>query len=317
MVARICTGGGLLEETTLTRERIAGLALETPFWLDVRAPGEEELHLLAHTLGWHPLAVEDTEHFGQRPKLEDYDDHAFLVLFGWSPDEDGLVEVHCYYTERYLVTIRRDESPGLAALQHRYAEGELPAGIHLLYRIADTLVDSFFPALSTFDDRLELIEDELIARPKQEHLSDVFTMKRRLATLRRAVAPQRDLFAKIAAGAVELPGLTPEKERYFRDVYDHLIRLTEMIDTQRDLMTAAVDMYLSSASNRMNEVMKQLAVVATIFLPLTFVTGYFGQNLGWLVQHVGGFWWFLVLGIGAQLFTLGLLVVWFRRRGWW
>jgi magnesium transporter len=287
-----------------------------PFWLDLHRPGPEDLRVLAEALDWHPLAVEDTEQFGQRPKLEDYDDHTFLVLFGWAPDEDGLVEVHCYYTERYLVTIRRDESPGLAAAQRRYAGGDLPAGIHLLYRVADTLVDSFFPALATFDERLDLIEDELIARPKDEHLRDVFTMKRRLANLRRTIAPQRDLFAKVAAGAVDLPGLTPEKERYFRDVYDHLLRLTEMLDTQRELMTAAVDVYLSASSNRMNQVMKQLAVVATVFLPLTFVTGYFGQNFSWMVEHVGGPWWFLALGIGGQLLTIAALLAWFRHRGW-
>jgi magnesium transporter len=311
-----CTADGLNERAFLDEGLVRELETGGAFWLDLHRPSREELELLARMFRFHPLAVEDTLKFGQRPKLEDYDDHAFLVLFGWSPDEDGLVEVHCYYTGRFLVTVRQDESPAIVELQHRYAAGTLPTGISLLHRVADALVDSFFPAISRFDDRLDLIEDELIARPKEEHLRDVFTMKRRLSILRRAIAPQRDLMGKIAAGGVDLHGLTAESERYFRDVYDHLIRLTEMLDTQRDLMTAAVDVYLSASSNRMNEVMKALTVIATVFLPLTFVTGFFGQNFPWLVAHIGGVWWFLGVGIGTELLTVALLVAWFRRRGW-
>jgi magnesium transporter len=110
--------------------------------------------------------------------------------------------------------------------------------------------------------------------------------------------------------------LTPEAERYFGDVYDHLIRLTETLDTHRDLMAASIDIYMSASSHRMNEVMKQLTIVATIFLPLSFVTGFFGQNFPWLVGHLGGPWWFAGLGLGTQLLTLLLLLGWYRKRGW-
>jgi magnesium transporter len=316
VAVRICTSDGLTESAALEERLVRELAEAKPFWLDLHAPTRAEVELLAETFGFHPLAVEDTLQFDQRAKLEDYATHAFIVLYGWAPDDDGLVEVHCYYTERFLITVRRDESPALAELQHHYADDGPPTGIELLHRVADALVDSFFPAIARYDDRLDLIEDALIEQPKDEHLRDVFTMKRRLSHLRRAIAPQRDLIGKIAAGTVDLPGLTPDSERYFRDVYDHLIRLNEMLDTQRDLMTAAVDVYLSASSNRMNAVMKDLAVIATVFLPLTFVTGFFGQNFGWLVGHVGGPWWFLGVGIGAQLLTGALLVGWFRRRGW-
>lgn len=316
MPARICSVDGLRETEALEEHALAELARRGSFWLDLQSPSAADIELLARTFVFHPLAVEDTLAFGQRPKIDDYADHAFIVLYGWAPDEDGLVEVHCYYTERFLITVRRDESPGLAELQHRYAEGAAPAGIQLLHRVADSLVDSFFPAISVFDDRLDLIEDELIARPKEEHLRDVFTMKRRLSSFRRAITPQRDLMAKLAAGTVDVPGLTEEGQRYFRDVYDHLLRLTDMLDTQRDLMTAAVDVYLSAASNRMNEVMKALTVIATVFLPLSFVTGFFGQNFPWMIGHIGGLWWFLGVGLGTELATVALLVAWFRRRGW-
>jgi magnesium transporter len=141
-------------------------------------------------------------------------------------------------------------------------------------------------------------------------------MKRRLVALRKVISPQRDLMASIASGLADLPGMSPDAERHFRDVYDHLIRLTDMIDSFRDLLTGASDAYLSTVSNRLNGVMKQLAVIATIFLPLDFVTGFFGQNFPWMVEHIGGLGWFIALGIGSQVATLAVLLLYFRRRGW-
>ena len=289
------------------------------FWLDLQRPTREALDLLGATLNLHPLALEDSLHFGQRPKLEDYEDFVFLVLFGHAPDEDGLVEVHCYFSERFLVTVHRDEAPALVALHRSYEHGrEFRADpLVTLHRVADDLVDSFFPALTRFDERIDLIEDALFGDPKQAHLQDLFTMKRRLARLRKVIAPQRDLLGRIAAGALDLPGMTTESERYFRDVYDHLIRLSEMVETSRDVMTAAADVYLSASSNRLGEVTKQLAVVATIFLPLTFITGFFGQNFPWLVHHIGGPWAFLGFGVATQLVAFALLLAWFKRRGWY
>ncbi|MGH2994908.1 MAG: magnesium/cobalt transporter CorA [Gaiellaceae bacterium] len=288
------------------------------FWLDLHRPTEAQLDLLRQTLGLHPLAIEDSLHFGQRPKWEEYDDVVFLVLYGHAPDEDGLVEVHCHLSERFLVSLRRDEAPGLDELHRHYEVGrDLRCdSASMLYHVSDSLVDSFFPALGRFDERLELIEDGLLSEPKQAHLQDVFTMRRRLAHLRKVILPQRDLIGRLAAGAVELPGMTREDERYFRDVYDHLIRLSEMMETTRETMTAAIDVYLSASSNRMNVVMKQLAVIATVFLPLSFVAGFFGQNFGWLVETIGGLTAFLVLGVGSQLLTLLVLLVFFKRRDW-
>jgi magnesium transporter len=302
-----------LDSETLERQLAGGF-----FWLDLARPTPDDLMQIASTLGFHPLAVEDSLKFGQRPKLEDYGEVTFIVLYGYAPDEDGLVEVHVYASSRFVVTIRRDRSPAIDLLHGRYGDGRRPPerAAQLLYAIADELVDSFFPALGEFDDRLELIEDDLLARPKEEHLRDIFTMRRRIAGLRRVLAPQRDLVGRVASGALQLPGASDETERYFRDVHDHLIRLNEQIDVVRDAMSAAIDVYLSASSNRLNEVIKRLTVVATIFLPLTFVTGFFGQNFRWLVDNVGGPVAFVVLGIGSQLLVLGALLLWFKRRGW-
>jgi magnesium transporter len=290
------------------------------FWLDLHEPTEEDYRVLREVFGFHPLAVEDSEHFGQRPKLEEYEDFIFLVVYGAAPlpDTDRLVEVHCFYSERFLVTVRHDESPACDSVRARYAKrpARLARPIVLLYQLLDALVDSFFPALADLDERIDTIQDEMLRGPSDRQLHEVFALRRRLVVLRRVISPQRDLLGQLASGALDLPGLDREAERYFRDVHDHLLRVSEQVDMYRDLLTGAMDVYLSSVSNRSNSVMKQLTVIATIFLPLTFVTGFFGQNFDWMVEHVGGLLEFVLLGIGLQLVTVGILLTLFRKRGW-
>src|SRR5204863_8035787 len=130
-----------------------------------------------------------------------------------------------------------------------------------------------------------------------EQLEEIFAMKRLLVGMRKAIAPQRDMFASLMGGVAELPGMSSEDERYFRDIYDHLIRISDLIDTYRDLLTSSMDVFLSTVSNRLNVVMKQLAVIATVFLPLTFITGFFGQNFAWMVRHISGWEEFVGLGV--------------------
>jgi magnesium transporter len=267
---------------------------------------------------FHPLALEDSEHFGQRAKLDDYDDFVFLVVYGAVPDEDRLVEVHCFYSEHFLVTVHRDEAPTFTEVRHRYQKrrGPIDDPALLLYRIIDALVDSFFPILADFDDRIDELENQTFLHASDKQLQEIFGMKRLLVGMRKAVTPQRDLFASLMGGGAELPGMTTETERHFRDIYDHLIRISDLIDTYRDLLTSSMDVFLSTVSNRLNVVMKQLAVIATIFLPLTFITGFFGQNFGWLVRYIGGWPAFVVLGIGTEIVAVAILMTFFKRRGW-
>jgi magnesium transporter len=302
-----------------TRETAEGLlASEDFFWLDLWQPGGEDFEILRDVFRFHPLAVEDSQQFEQRAKLDDYDDFVFIVIYGAVPDDDRLVEVHCFYSERYLVTVHRDDAPAFAEIRARYDKRQKPIEQPslLLYRIIDGLVDSFFPILAAFDDRIDELENAIFLRADDRQLQEIFQMKRLLVGMRKAVTPQRDMFASLMGGVAELPGLDEEDERYFRDVYDHLIRISDLIDSYRDLLTGAMDVYLSTVSNRLNAVMKQLTVIATVFLPLTFITGFFGQNFGWLVRHISGWPVFLALGIGVELATVFALLAFFRRRGW-
>jgi magnesium transporter len=171
--------------------------------------------------------------------------------------------------------------------------------------------------LADFDDRIDGLEDEILKLPTEAQLGELFDMKRTLVSLRKVVTPQRDMFASLLSGVSELAGMTPEDERYFRDLYDHLIRISDLVDSYRDLLTGAMDTHISTVSNRLNVVMKQLTVIATVFLPLSFLTGFFGQNFDVLVNHLlKSTWSFWVLGIGVEAVTVIGLFVLFRRRGW-
>ena len=288
------------------------------FWLDLPQPDPSDFDILREVFGFHPLAIEDSEHFDQRPKIDDYDDFAFVVVYGASPDEDRLVEVHLFYSERFLITVHHDDAPAFADVRERYAkrEGPIERPSLLLYRIVDGLVDSFFPILADFDDRIDELEDAIFLRADDAQLQEIFRMKRLLVGIRKAITPQRDMFAALMGGVDQLPGLEEDDERYFRDVYDHLIRISDLIDSYRDLLTGAMDVYLSTVSNRLNAVMKQLTVIATIFLPLSWLTGFFGQNFGWMVDHIGRWETFVGFGLGTELLAAGLMLVYFRRRGW-
>jgi magnesium transporter len=302
-----------------TRENVEALLDDGGFfWLDLDKPVPEDYEILRDVFHFHPLAVEDSEHFGQRAKIDDYDDHVFFVVYGAAPDADRLVEVHCFYSESFLVTVHRDEAPAFTEIRDRFQKRNKPVQhpARLLYEIMVALVDSFFPILADFDNRIDELEDQTFADASDAELQEIFQMKRLLVGLRKAVTPERDMMARLVGGIVALPGMTEDDERYFRDVYDHLIRISDLIDTYRDLLTSSMDVYLSTVSNRLNGVVKQLTIIATIFLPLSWLTGFFGQNFGWLVTHITGAPVFFVAGIGLELAAAAGLLYYFRRRGW-
>jgi magnesium/cobalt transport protein CorA len=185
----------------------------------------------------------------------------------------------------------------------------------LLY--AYTRAMRFFPPLARMDEQIDELEAAVLAGPTDEQLQRLFGLKRELVAMRRSSPPRRDLFARGIDQIADLPGLTLDERGYFRDVYDHLIRTSDLIDSYRDLLSGATDLYLSTVSNRQNEVMKQLAIVGTIFLPLSFITGWFGQNFTWLVQKgISSTWSFFVLGIGSIVATCVFLLAFFKRKGW-
>ena len=307
------------ETPEISTENLKGLIdSSTRFWLDLAGLEEEAgKTILRDVFGFHPLAVEDAEHFGQRPKIDSYEGFALIVAYGATAN-GALVEVHCFYTEDYLVTVHHDPCPELVKLGERLAKkaGPRPDHVMLLYRVMDMLVDGYFPVLAHLDDEIDELEDEILERPTEQQLGKLFDLKRSLIAMRKVVTPQRDMFATLLSTNDLLPGMTPDAERYFRDLYDHLIRVSDLVDSYRDLLSGALDTHLSTVSNRLNVVMKQLAIIATVFLPLSFLTGFFGQNFAWMVNHLQSRLVFFGVGVGLQVLAAAALVVMFRRRGW-
>jgi magnesium transporter len=297
------------------------IARDQFFWLDLTAPSHDDLAQLHELFGLHPLALEDSEHFGQRPKLDNYSDYIFMVFYGaWRhgpEDREPLDEVHLFISGQYLITIHRDPLPPLEQQRKQLDGRVLHSEQFLLYRVFDTLTDSFFPLLAEMDDEIDELESAMLANPTEQQLQRLFSLKRQLVAMRKVVTPQRDLFARSVDQIAELPGLELDERDYFRDVYDHLIRISDLIDSYRDLLSGATDLYLSTVSNRQNDTTRQLTVIATIFLPLSFITGFFGQNFGYLVTDLlGPPWTFWVFGVGSMLATCAGLLQFFRRKGW-
>jgi len=307
----------------IDRERIAALRARGEFfWLDLAAPTTEQIDELGELFALHPLAIEDTKEFDQRPKLDEYPGSVLLVFYGvhhapvGEDAEPQPVEVHIYISGDFIITVHHDPCRHLFDIGKRLREQRPESEEYIVYRILDALTDSFFPLLSQVDDEIDELEDAMIQTPSEEQLHRIFSLKRELVALRRVVTPQRDLLASGGDLIQRVPGLEEDAAHdYFRDVYDHLIRISDLIDSFRDLLSGALDVYLSTQSNRMNQVMKQLTIIATIFLPLTFVSGFFGQNFGWLVNHIDGETSFLVYGIGGLVIPVILLYVYFRRSG--
>ena len=301
---------------------LAALGGTEPFWLDLddeQADGTVSEMLSVH-FGFHPLAVQSAERFNQRPRIDDYDGFMYLVARGADPKHTGEAEVHCFWTDRYVVTVHRGGCPAIAQVRQRigrhHASEAANPQLVIVYFVVSALVDTFFPVLSKFDDRIDALEDDILKAPTEAQLGELFDMKRSLMEMRKVIAPQRDMMASISSGVADVPGMTDEAVRYFRDLYDHLIRLADLVDSYRDLLSSVMDTHLSTVSNRLNVVMKQLTVIATIFLPLSFLTGFFGQNFAVLVRGIQSTWSFYVFGIALELGAVATLLYVFRRRGW-
>ncbi|MFT3865915.1 MAG: magnesium transporter CorA family protein [Solirubrobacterales bacterium] len=305
------------------------------FWLDLDGPGDEEIASLQDIFHFHPLALEDLRKKGQRPKLEDFGDYMFLVYYGAQAPEDGeppppgappeagpakgerihLEEIHTFISGDYLVTAHDGTCKALDEVRERLDQQPPRSEQFVVYRVLDGLTDTFFPLIEDLEDRLERLDAEIFAEPSPDHLEPLTELRRDLVELGRVATPQRDMLARHVDDILEIPGLQADSRDYFRDVYDHAIRISDQIDNLRDLLLGSRDAYLSVTSNRLNEITKQLTVIATIFLPLSFVVGFFGQNFGWMVRNINSAPDFWLIGGGSMVVSLVVLLAWLRRPG--
>lgn len=250
------------------------------FFANIQAPTREELEILRKEFGFHPLAIEDVMTRHQRPKIDVYADHYFLVLYRIGPGDGQdvqLQEIDFFIGHNFLVVTHDSEIPLLEEIFERFRRAApKKSASRLLYEILDAIVDEYFPFLDTIAERSGEIEDAIFHEFQAEELEKVLDLKRDLALLRRVVGPERDTINVLLRR--DPPCIDPGDVFYFQDVYDHLVRVTDSIDTYRELLTGSMDAFLSIQNNRLSEVVKRLTVISVIFLPLTFLTGFFGMN---------------------------------------
>ncbi len=290
-------------------------------WIDLPDPTPESMAHLATIFSLHPLAVEDALRRQQRPKVEEYDRVLFIATHAVRVPELGghdvsLDEIDIFYGPGFLITAHAGTIAALEEARRRLSQApaEMRASEgYILYLILDTIVHTFFPVLDALDDYIEELEDVLFKKSTPETMDRLFDAKRALLQMRRVAGPQRDMLNLLLRH--EILVISPLLRAYFRDIYDHLLRITEQIDTHRDLLTGALDIYLSMTSNRLNEVMKVLTVITAIFASLAVVTGFYGMNFERTYPAFGA-----PHGIATALGIMGLsivvMLVIFRRLRW-
>lgn len=253
-------------------------------WIDLTKQDAESIRLLGERFQFHPLTLEDCLHFDQRPKFEAYEHYDFLVVHGFRIDwqdlwQSSALELHVFIERDLIITIHEEPIPSLDLLWNRLsADGRLASqGVdYLCYLILDGLMDSYFPLITEVELKLDDLEDRVLSSAQEVKLEEIINFKRLLLELRRILLPQRDVFSTLTHQSNDL--FSPKVEIYMRDVFDHALRLHSYVESAREMVNNIRDAHLWSASQRTNEIMKRLTILSAIFLPLTFLTGFFGQN---------------------------------------
>lgn len=295
----------------------AALSAGHPIWVDVENPCPADLEQARELFHFHPLALEDVHHDVQRPKIEEYEDYLFIVFFemtrtetGWEPQE-----VDIFLGDGYVVSFHEAQSEVLDRMGERCRTGKIAfeqGPDRILYTMLDGLVDRCFPLLEEFDSRIETIEHRILDSTRRDLLTEIFTVRKQLLAFRRLLPGHREVLGHLSIR--DHPRVSPSARAYFRDIYDHLLRIGETADSYRELLDTAVETYLSQTAERTNQVMKILAIIATMGLPLTVVTGFFGMNFEHLpgLHYKYGIW----LLIACVLVVEGSLLRLFHKKGW-
>ncbi|MCI0664810.1 MAG: magnesium/cobalt transporter CorA [Acidobacteria bacterium] len=301
-------------------EKISDLCAEEPnvVWVDVTDPTRQDFEELAKEFSFHPLSIEDCRHEHQRPKIEDYQGYYFIVLYeaAFNPDRQlEFRELSIFLGRNYLVTVHSRPIRAIETAERLWREwvdlAHRGPGL-LAYLMIDAIVDDYMPLLDEISDRMDDLEDEIFGDFQTDSLQEVFRIKKQLLFLRRAVTPLRDVFNSLLRR--EQPIFSREISIYFQDVFDHLIRVSETIDTLREMLGSIMDAYLTVSGNRMSVVMKRLTSISAILMSMTLIAGIYGMNfaympeLAWRYGYVGALIAMLVIGIALYFY--------FRKINW-
>jgi magnesium transporter len=311
--------GALVSDASLEE---AGAYLRDPgarVWIDLFEPEMADYDALQEVFHFHPLAIEDCHSNIQRPKIDDYGDYIFMTFHGLNlaegKDPLEMVELDLFLSPAFLVTVRYDRLFSIREVQDRIRKNPeiLRRGPDVvLHAVIDRMVDFFFDLLQRMDETMDGIEDRLFEGPTRTVLQEILDLKRTIMALRRVAGPQREIMNQIARG--DCPVVQEGTRYYYRDIHDHLLRIADSLDAYRDMIGTAMDTYMTLLSNRTNEIMKVLSIIATIMLPLSLITGFFGMNFQRFpgIDYEFGVWFV----VAAMAVLAGIMLVYFRRKGW-
>lgn len=313
-----------VEQQNCTLEQLQPLTNSTEVvWVDVVGLGDGGLlQQIGERFGIHPLALEDVVNVHQRSKVENYDNHLYVVVRMTTEERGADTEqVSIFHSPGLVLTFQERPGDCFEPVRERVrrAKGRLRsmAADYLLYALIDAVVDSYFPLLEQYGDRLEKIEHQIITDPNSACIEHLHSLRRDLLALRRAIWPTRDMLAALPREESEF--ITEPTRLFLRDAHDHTIQLIDIVETYREIAAGLIEIYLSSLSTKLNEVMKVLTLMATVFLPLTFITSLYGMNFDrgspWNMPELG---WRLgyPYALGVMVIAAGSLLYYFWRKGW-
>ncbi|RSK26022.1 magnesium/cobalt transporter CorA [Bacillus sp. HMF5848] len=283
------------------------------FWVDMSQPTNEEINELSKTFKFHPLAIEDCIHKLQRPKLDYYGEYTFFVTHALNQLEKE--EINFFVSKDYIVTFHHQDSKEInRAWNQLVSSSDISTwgSYYVFYQVVDKIVDNYFPVVYGIEDELDEIESNPSDKSMEELLEHLFDIRHDLLTLRHTINPMRDLLYRML-NSHHLQGIR-ERVEYFSDIYDHLLKLVEMVDSNREITMDIRDNYLSINSHQTNKVMQILTVITTIFMPLTFIVGLYGMNFEYMPELTWKYGYFVTLGVMA---VIGVgMYIWFQRKGW-
>jgi len=290
-------------------------------WVDMEEPTEADEHVLLDVFHFHPLTVEDCRENRHYPKIEEFEGYLYFIVHGvradTSPDRFNTIELDGFLGSNYVITYHHDYFRSIANVKQLLRTS--PVGCQrgtafLLHQLLDQVVDYYSPVLDDFDSRIDKLEDDIfnLKRPNNTILGEIMALKRSVLRLRRISVKQMDILHRMSRGEFSL--IPDDMRPFYRDVYDHLVRVVDLSESYRDLISGSLEAYLSVVSNRLNEVMKVLTIFSAIMLPLTFIAGVYGMNFDNMPELHSRYGYFTVLAI--MIFVAVGMLLFFKRRGW-
>jgi magnesium transporter len=312
-----------IRKTDLTPNAlIPYLGTNTVSWMDVQGLGSEQiLKQVGEIFQLHPLLLEDVVNVPQRPKVENYDRQMLIIaqMVRLKPDQEGFEteQVSFILGKQHLLTIQEEEledcfTPVRDRIRANQGLVRSSGSDYLAYLLLDVLIDGYFPVLEAYEERIEDLEERIIYQPNRQMLREIYKIRRELLALRRLIWPLREVINSLTRSPNDL--ISTDVQIYFRDCYDHAIQLLDIIESYRELASSLMEVYLSATSNRMNEVMKLLTIISTIFIPLTFIVGVYGMNYKYMPELDWRWGYFVCWAV--MLAIASCLIYFFWRRGW-